>query len=134
MFHGALRGKRVQASIRCSTPGSRRQLSNCCAKAFGYGNHKLHRGSDEPDAPLLAELEGGAGGEGDLVIGGEQGDHEADWLAMKSRGLDPCLAIETEADARGRAETSSSDHLYATQQGVHTTDGGRGRCGCCCMG
>ncbi|MCS5694233.1 hypothetical protein NZK33_19970 [Cyanobium sp. FGCU-6] len=43
-------------------------------------SHNRHRGSDAPDAPLLRELEGGAGGEGDVVIGGEQGDqahHEA---------------------------------------------------------
>jgi hypothetical protein len=53
-------------------------------------NHNRHRGSDEPDAPLLRELELGAGGEGDVVIGGEQGDqgdHEA------SHGLDPTLEI-----------------------------------------
>lgn len=28
--------------IRCSTPGSRRQLSNCYAEAFGYDNHNRH--------------------------------------------------------------------------------------------
>jgi hypothetical protein len=42
-------------------------------------------GSDEPDAPLLRELELGAGGEGDLVIGGEQGD-QGDHEASQSRG------------------------------------------------
>ena len=71
--------------IRCSTPGSRRQLSNCFAEAFGYDNHKRHRGNDEPDAPLLRELELGAGGEGDVVIGGEQGD-QGDHQASQSRG------------------------------------------------
>jgi hypothetical protein len=29
-------------NIRCSTPGSRRQLSNCYAEAFAYDNHKRH--------------------------------------------------------------------------------------------
>ena len=51
-------------SISFSTPGSRRQLSVCI--------HNRHRGSDAPDAPLLLELETGAGGEGDVVIGGEK--------------------------------------------------------------
>ena len=36
-------------------------------------NHCRQRGNDERDAPLLLELEGAAG-EGDVVIGGEQGD------------------------------------------------------------
>jgi len=52
--------------------------------------NERHRGNDEPDAPLLRELEG-AGREGDVVIGGEQGDqgdHEA------GQGLDPALAIK----------------------------------------
>ena len=40
--------------LRCSTPGSRRQLS--------IDSHNRHRGNDEPDAPLTGELEGGAGG------------------------------------------------------------------------
>ncbi|MEB3258384.1 MAG: hypothetical protein VKN83_08720 [Cyanobacteriota bacterium] len=56
-------------------------------------NHERHRGNDEPDAPLLRELEG-AGGEGDVVIGTEQsneGDHQA------ADGLDPALAIEAAA-------------------------------------
>jgi hypothetical protein len=65
--------------LRCSQPGSRRQLS--------VDKNERHRGNDEPDAPLLRELEG-AGGEGDVFIGGEQGDHEA------GQGLDPALAIE----------------------------------------
>jgi hypothetical protein len=77
--------------IRCSTPGSRRQLS--------VDKNERHRGNDEPDAPLLRELEGGAGGEGDVVIGGEQsdqGDHEA------GESLDPALAIEAAAVGRER--------------------------------
>jgi hypothetical protein len=36
-------------------------------------NHCRHRGNDENDPPLLLELEAVAG-EGDVVIGGEQGD------------------------------------------------------------
>ena len=70
--------------------GLRRQLSNCFAEAFGYDKNERHRGSDEPDAPLLREREG-AGGEGDVVIGGEQsdqGDHNS------ADGLDPALAIQ----------------------------------------
>jgi hypothetical protein len=60
--------------------------------------NERHRGNDEPDAPLLRELEGGAGGEGDVVIGGEQCDqsnHDA------GDGLDRSLAVETEAAAGG---------------------------------
>jgi hypothetical protein len=79
-------------SISFSTPGSRRQLS--------VDNNERHRGSDEPDAPLLRELEGGAGGEGDVVIGGEQGDqgdHDA------GDGLDRSLAIEATAAAAAAA-------------------------------
>jgi hypothetical protein len=58
--------------------------------------NERHRGNDEPDAPLLRELEAGAGGEGDVVIGGEQGDqgdHDA------GECLDPTLAIEAAAAA-----------------------------------
>jgi hypothetical protein len=36
-------------------------------------NNCRQRGSDEKDSPLLLELEGAAE-EGDMVIGGEQGD------------------------------------------------------------
>ena len=71
--------------IRCSTPASRRQLSNCCAEAFGYDNHNRHRGNDEPHAPLLLELEADACWEGDVVIGAEQGDqgnHVPAWAWM----------------------------------------------------
>jgi hypothetical protein len=50
-----------------------RQLSNCCAEAFGYDKNDRHRGSDEDDTPLLGELEGAAD-EGDVVIGGKQRD------------------------------------------------------------
>jgi hypothetical protein len=55
--------------MRCSWPGSRRQLS--------VDKNERHRGNDEP--------------EGDVVIGGEQGDlgdHDA------GDGLDQALAIE----------------------------------------
>ena len=53
--------------------------------------NERHRGNDEPDAPLLRELEDGAGGESDVVIGGEQsdqGNHDA------GESLDPALAIK----------------------------------------
>ena len=67
-----------------------RQLSVC--------KNKRHRGSDEPHAPLLLELEVDACWEGDVVIGAEQGDqgnHEA------GMGLDDSLAIKPRA-ALGR--------------------------------
>jgi len=52
--------------------------------------NERHRGNDEPDTPLLRELEG-AGREGDVVIGSEQsdqGDHNS------ADGLDRALAIK----------------------------------------
>ncbi|MBM5784621.1 MAG: hypothetical protein FJ076_07225 [Cyanobacteria bacterium K_DeepCast_35m_m1_288] len=69
--------------------GLRRQLSVC--------KNKRHRGSDEPHAPLLLELEVDACREGDVVIGAEQGDqgnHEA------GMGLDDSLAIKPRAALR----------------------------------
>ncbi len=77
-------------------------MSNCYAEAFGYDNHDRHRGKDEPDTPLLRELEG-AGGEGDVVIGseqGDQGDHEA--------GNDPDPALEIKPAAGIEAAASGS--------------------------
>jgi len=65
-----------------------RQLSVC--------KNKRHRGSDEPRAPLLLELEADACWEGDVVIRAEQGDqgnHEA------GMGLDDSLAIKPRAAA-----------------------------------
>jgi len=59
--------------------------------------NKRHRGSDEPHAPLLLELEVDACWEGDVVIGAEQGDqgnHEA------GMGLDDSLAIKPRATLR----------------------------------
>jgi hypothetical protein len=58
--------------------------------------NERHRGNDEPDAPLLRELEDGACGEGDDVIGGEQcdqGNHNS------GEGWDHSLAIEEAATA-----------------------------------
>ena len=60
-------------------------------------NHKRHRGNDEPDAPLLMEVEDGACREVDVVIRREQGDqanHDA------GEHLDPALEIETAAASR----------------------------------
>lgn len=74
----------LKACSRISKSGSRRQLSvdkNC-----------RHRGSDENDTPLLMELAAGAG-EGDVVIGGEQGDQAED---ETSDGLGSAEAVETE--------------------------------------
>ena len=51
-----------------------------------------HRGSDEKDSPLLLKLEAGAG-EGDVVIGGEQGDQAED---ETSDALGGPQAIKTE--------------------------------------
>ena len=54
--------------------------------------NKRQRGSDEPHAPLLLELEGTTG-EGDVVIGGEegdQGDHGA------AGGFQQALAIQSQ--------------------------------------
>ena len=75
-----------EALICFSMSGLCRQLSVC--------NHKRHRGSDEPHAPLLLELEVDACWEGDVVIGAEQsdqGNHEA------GMGLDDSLAIKPRA-------------------------------------
>ena len=55
------------------------------------------RGSDEPDAPLLLEGEVTAG-EGDVVIGGKQGD-QGDHGA--TGGLQQALAIEAQRQAGG---------------------------------
>ena len=52
----------LSCAISFSMSGLRRQLS--------VDKNERHRGSDEPDAPLLREREG-AGGEGDVVIGGK---------------------------------------------------------------
>ena len=75
-----------EALICFSMSGLCRQLSVC--------NHKRHRGSDEPHAPLLLELEVDACWEGDVVIGaeqGNQGNHKA------GIGLDDSLAIKPRA-------------------------------------
>jgi hypothetical protein len=49
-----------------------------------------HRGSDEKDSPLPLEADGGAG-EGDVVIGREQGDQAEDEAAD---GLAEANAVE----------------------------------------
>jgi hypothetical protein len=54
-----------KCSIRRSTSGSRRQ--------FSIDNNCRQRGRDENDSPLLLELEAAAK-EGDVVIGGKEGD------------------------------------------------------------
>jgi hypothetical protein len=56
-------------------------------------NHCRHRGSDERDAPLLLEADALAG-EGDVVIGGEQGDQAEDKAADS---LVEAEAVEAEA-------------------------------------
>jgi len=71
---------------------------------------------------LLRELEAGAGGEGDVVIGGEQGDqgdHEA------GNGLDPTLEIKA---ATTDAETAE-ERTAAKGAAKGTTSTRRSRCG-----
>ena len=43
-------------------------MSNCYAEAFGYDNNNRQRGNDEPNAPLLVEVDGAAE-EVDMVVG-----------------------------------------------------------------
>ena len=54
-------------------------------------NHRRHRGNDENDSPLLLELEAAAG-EGDVVIGGKQGDQAESKPAERLGGA---KAVET---------------------------------------
>jgi hypothetical protein len=59
---------------------------------------------------LLRELEG-AGGEGDVVIGGEQGDqgdHDAVLFVIDSQHLDPALEIKPAAGIEAAATGSRS--------------------------
>jgi hypothetical protein len=69
-------------SISSSIPRTGRQLR--------VDNHCRHRGSDEGDAPLLLEADVVAG-EGDVVIGGKQGDQAEDQAAT---GLDGTEVIQ----------------------------------------
>ena len=69
---------------RRSSSGSRRQ--------FSIDNHIRHRGSDEPDPPLLIEADADREETG-VVIGAEQGN-EAD--QHTANGLNPTLAIKTQ--------------------------------------
>jgi hypothetical protein len=57
-----------------------------------------HRGSDEGDAPLLGDGEV-APGDGEVVIGGEEGDQAK---SKATDGLGEAEAVETEARPRGR--------------------------------
>ena len=70
-----------------STSGSRRQLS--------IDKNERQRGSDPDDAPLLLDGEGGCG-EGDVVIGAEEGD-QADQQATdhlnQAWAVQPGLAL-----------------------------------------
>jgi hypothetical protein len=69
-------------SISSSIPRTGRQLR--------VDNHCRHRGSDEGDAPLLLEADVVAG-EGDVVIGGKQGDQAEKQTAA---GLDGTEVIQ----------------------------------------
>lgn len=80
----------LDSSILLSTPGSRRQLSNCCAEAFGYDSHNRQRGSDEPDAPLPVEGDAVAE-EIDMVVRAlesNQADHQP------ADGLNPAVFLQ----------------------------------------
>lgn len=70
--------------MRCSSSGSPRQWSNCCAEAFGYDKNDRQRGSDEGDSPLLGDGEDAAG-DAEVVEGGEKGD-QAEGQLWRSRG------------------------------------------------
>jgi hypothetical protein len=63
-----------------------------------------HRGSNEGDAPLLLEREAAAG-DGDLVIGGEQGDQAEEQAAD---GLDEAEPIETGPGAQGTLDSGGA--------------------------
>ena len=56
-----------------------------------------HRGSDAGDAPLLMDWQAAAG-DGDVVIGGEQGDQAEDQAA---NGLGETEPVKTEPVAAG---------------------------------
>jgi hypothetical protein len=59
-------------------------------RQLSIDNHCRHRGSDKKGSPLLLEREACAG-EGDVVIGGEQGDQAEQQAAD---GLDEAEPIE----------------------------------------
>jgi hypothetical protein len=66
-------------------------------RQFSIDKNCRHRGSDEKDSPLLLELDACAG-EGDVVIGGEQGN-QAEQQATD--GLEPAEPIEAEPGSLG---------------------------------
>jgi hypothetical protein len=59
-------------------------------------NHCRHRGNNENDPSLLLELEAAAG-EGDVVIGGEQGDQSD---GKPAEGLGGAEAVESSPGSR----------------------------------
>ena len=75
--------------MRCSISRTGRQLS--------IDKNERHGGSDAGDSPLLRERQASAG-EGDVVIGGEQGD-QTDEQARD--GLQPAKPIEAWPGTRG---------------------------------
>jgi hypothetical protein len=75
--------------VRCSISRTGRQLS--------IDKNERHGGSDAGDSPLLRERHASAG-EGDVVIGGEQGD-QSDEQARD--GLQPAKPIEGWPGTRG---------------------------------
>jgi len=62
----------LSCAISISISLVRRSISRT-GRQLSIDKNCRHRGSDEKGSPLLWELEA-CGGEGDVVIGGEQGD------------------------------------------------------------
>lgn len=99
--------------VRCSISRTGRQLS--------IDKNERHGGSDAGDSPLLRERQASAG-EGDVVIGGEQGD-QTDEQARD--GLQPAKPIEAWPGTRGIERFWRIRHLLAGED--LRTIGSRGR-------
>ncbi|MBM5817524.1 MAG: hypothetical protein FJ083_13360 [Cyanobacteria bacterium K_Offshore_surface_m2_239] len=83
-------------------------------------NKERHRGSDEGDAPLLGDGEGAAE-EGEVVIGGEEGD-QADGKA--AGGSDQAKAIEARPGAFGGVKVWRGRGLLAVRWRADGAGGG----------
>jgi len=85
----------LNSFILCSTPGSRRQLSNCFAEAFGYDKNNRQRGNDEADAPLLVEGDDSAN-DVEVVMGAVKSNQSNNKAADE---LEPTLTVEAKKPA-----------------------------------
>jgi hypothetical protein len=74
-----------------------------------------HRGSDERDAPLLGDGDG-APGDGEVVIGGKQGDQAK---SEATDGLGETEAVETEPakSEPAKTETAKTETVRARPRG-----------------